>query len=119
MTKPSSVGRRRGESAGRNRSERRFSIVNPASDHADSTGFVPGASLSPRGEACYGSEYSEKESESPDGVQDGGTQRQRIKLTGETLFGRRRRLRRREGIRGEPKAQQRSRAGSRRWPKYR
>src|SRR5580692_1274271 len=55
----------RGESAGRNRSERHFSIVNPTSDHADSTGFIPGASLFPRGEACYGSEYSEKESELP------------------------------------------------------
>jgi hypothetical protein len=28
-------------------------------------GLNPGASLSPRGEACYGSEYSEKASETP------------------------------------------------------
>ena len=27
--------------------------------------FIPGASLSPRGEACHGSEYSERQSESP------------------------------------------------------
>jgi hypothetical protein len=44
---------RRGESAGRNTSERRISIVNSTSEQADSTGALPGASLCPRGEACH------------------------------------------------------------------
>ena len=51
--------------AGRNTSERRCSIVNPTSDHADSAGSYPGANLSLGGEACYGTERSEKESDSP------------------------------------------------------
>ena len=54
-----------------------------------------------------------------DGVEDGGTQRQRIKFTGETLSGPAAEAipAGREAYLGEPqKARQRSRAGSRRWP---
>ena len=54
------------------------------------------------------------------GVQDGGTRRQHIKLTGETLFGPAEEIRAvGKRIRENPKAQQRSRAGNRRWPQYR
>jgi hypothetical protein len=67
MTKPSTVGRR-GESAGRNTSERRFSIVNPTSDQADSAGVTLGASLSLEGEACHGSEYGETKTGSAETV---------------------------------------------------
>ena len=45
----------RGKFAGRNTSERRYSIVISTSDHADSAGDFPGASMSLGGEACYGS----------------------------------------------------------------
>ena len=49
--------------------------------------LIPGASLSLGGEACHGPEYSENGTGRRDGVEGGGTQRQRIELTGETLFG--------------------------------
>src|SRR5437773_6740539 len=52
----------RGEFAGRNRSKRRYSIVISTSDHANSAGSFPGASLSLGGEACHGPECSESES---------------------------------------------------------
>ena len=61
--------------------------VKSTSDHADSAGSFPGASLSLGGEACHGSELSESEPARRDGVPDGGTQIKRIKFTGETLFG--------------------------------
>jgi len=55
-----------------------------------------------------------------DGVSSGGTQRKHIKLTGETLSGPAEATPSgREAHKGETKARQRSRAGSRRWPKYR
>jgi hypothetical protein len=43
----------RGKFAGRNTSERRYSIVISTSDHADSAGDFPGASMSLGSEACY------------------------------------------------------------------
>jgi hypothetical protein len=64
-TKPPPVGRRRGEFAGRNRSERRFSSVISTSDQANSAGAFPGASLSLGDEACCGPEYSERDSGTP------------------------------------------------------
>lgn len=49
--------------------------------------LFPGASQSSSGEACHESDTSEKNPTRRDGVQGGGTRRQRSKITGETLFG--------------------------------
>ena len=52
-----------------------------------------------------------------DGVQDGGTQRKRIKFTGETLFGPAEETSAgREAYKGNRKRSNKARQGSRRWP---